>query len=79
MWHGQHLKPLAVWGSNPQERSGVQVQYALHNPSITCLDNATSRKGLDARQAAFANKQYKSHRKVGLPSEITQSLGAQDG
>jgi hypothetical protein len=42
------------------------------------LDNATSRKGLNARQAAFANKQYKSHRRVGLPSDIIKSLAIQD-
>jgi hypothetical protein len=28
------------------------------------------RKGLNAQQAALANKKYKSHRKVGLPSDI---------
>ena len=42
------------------------------------LDNMTSRKGLDARQAAFANKQYKSHRKVGTPNDIIWSLASQD-
>ena len=36
-----------------------------------------SRKGLDARQAAFANKKYKSHRRVGLPSDVIASLAAQ--
>ena len=43
----------------------------------TRLDNATSRKGLDACQAAFANKQYKSHRRIGLPSDIIKSLATQ--
>ena len=42
------------------------------------LDKMTSRKRLDAYQAAFANKQYKSHRKVGTPNEIIQSLASQD-
>jgi hypothetical protein len=38
------------------------------------LDNAPSRKGLDTQQAAFANKKYKSHRRVGLPSDIIASM-----
>ncbi len=42
------------------------------------LDNTTSRKGLNVRQAAFANKQYKSHQRVGFPSDIIDSLAAQD-
>ena len=29
-------------------------------------------------QAAFANKKYKSHWRVGLPSEIIESLLAKD-
>jgi hypothetical protein len=32
------------------------------------------RKGLNAQQAALANKKYKSHRKVGLPSDIITSI-----
>jgi len=32
------------------------------------------RKGLDARQAAVANKKYKSHRKIGLPGDIIASI-----
>src|ERR1700722_5338052 len=32
------------------------------------------RKGLDAQQTAFAVKKYKSHRRVGLPSEILASM-----
>ena len=36
------------------------------------------RKGLDARQAAVANKKYKSHRKIGLPSDIIASLATND-
>ncbi len=42
------------------------------------LDNTISRKGLNAHQAAFANKKYKSHQRVGLPSEIIESLSAKD-
>jgi hypothetical protein len=42
------------------------------------LDNATSRKGLNACQATFANKQYKSHQRVGLPSDIIESLATQN-
>jgi hypothetical protein len=42
------------------------------------LDNATFRKGLDTRQAAYANKKYKSHRKVGLPNDIKASIAAED-
>jgi len=38
------------------------------------LDNATSRKGLDMHQATFANKKYKSYRRVGLLSDIIASL-----
>src|SRR5260221_14134129 len=36
------------------------------------------RKGLDARQAALANKQYKSHRKIGLPKDIIKSINTVD-
>ena len=43
------------------------------------LDNMTSRKGLDTHQAAFANKQYKSHQRVGLPTNIIEALASQDG
>lgn len=32
------------------------------------------RKGLNAQQTAFAIKKYKSHRRVGLPSEILASM-----
>jgi hypothetical protein len=42
------------------------------------LDNTTSRKGLNAREAAFANKQYKSHRRVGLSADILASIKAKD-
>ena len=28
------------------------------------------RKGLDARQAAFAVKKYKSHRRIGVTAEV---------
>jgi len=28
------------------------------------------RKGLDARQAAFAMKKYKSHRQIGVTAEV---------
>src|SRR5260221_14791448 len=47
-------------------------------PHMHRLDNTTSRKGLNACQAAFANKRYKSHRRVGLPNDIIQSLAIQD-
>jgi len=49
------------------------IAYADH------LDNATSRNGLNVHQAAFANKQYKSHWRVGLASDITKPLTAQGG
>ena len=32
------------------------------------------RKGLDGRDAAVANRIYKSHQKIGLPGDITASL-----
>ena len=32
------------------------------------------KKGLDARQAAVAAKQYKSHRKIVLPADIIASI-----
>ena len=41
------------------------------------LDNALSRKGLDARQAAFTNRKYKSHHRVGLLADIITAI-AQD-
>lgn len=56
-------------------------RYACSNPvyaAQTTFDNTPSRKKLDAHQATFANKQYKSHRRVGLPSDIIESMAAQD-
>jgi len=41
-----------------------------------CLD--AYRKGLNAHQAALANKKYKSYQKIGLPSDVTPSVGASD-
>jgi len=38
----------------------------------------TYRKGLDVQQAAFANRKYKSHRRIGLPSDILTSLATVD-
>ena len=35
-------------------------------------------KGLDAHQTAFAIKKYKSHRRVGLTSEIVALMQASD-
>jgi len=32
------------------------------------------RKGLDAQQTTFAVKKYKSHRHIGLPSEILAAM-----
>jgi len=42
------------------------------------LDDNPSRKGLNVHQAAFANKQYKSHRRVSLPGDIIKSLAIKD-
>ena len=36
------------------------------------------KKGLNVRQAAVANKIYRSHRKVGLPDDIISSMHAND-
>jgi len=36
------------------------------------------REGLNAHQAALANKMYKSPQKIGLPSNVTPSVGASD-
>jgi hypothetical protein len=36
------------------------------------------RKGLNAWQAALANKKYKSHGKIGLPSDIIASIDVGD-
>jgi hypothetical protein len=36
------------------------------------------KKGLNARQAAVATKKYKSHRKIGLPSDIISSIPTND-
>ena len=36
------------------------------------------RKGLDACQAAVANKRYKSHQKINLPSDIIASIAIND-
>jgi hypothetical protein len=33
------------------------------------------KKGLNIKQATYANKKYKSHRKVGLPRDIIDSMG----
>ena len=38
-----------------------------------------SRKGLNARKAAFAVKKYKSHRTVGTAKEMKEFIAAQEG
>jgi len=46
--------------------------------SHACLCNGFSpAKGLDAQQTAFAIKKYKSHRRVGLATEVIQLMEAQ--
>ena len=42
------------------------------------LDKTITRKGLNARQAAYANRKYASHRRVGLPTDILASLAIED-
>jgi len=42
------------------------------------LDKTITRKGLNAHQAAYANRKYTSHRRVGLPSNILASLAIED-
>jgi len=42
------------------------------------LDKTITRKGLNTRQAAFANRKYASHRRVGLLSDIIASLDTED-
>ena len=61
------------------------MRIGMHTITLHCiayadhLDNTTSRNGLNAHQAAFANKQYKSYQRVGLPSDITKPPTAQGG
>ena len=52
-------------------------RYA-RTPHTHRLDNATFRKGLNMCQAAFVNKLYKSHQRIGLPSDLIESLATQD-
>jgi len=72
--------PLSRSADSSGKLGDTWMRIGTHNIASHThrLDNATSRKGLNARQAAFANKQYKSHRRVGLPSDIIQSLATQD-
>ena len=42
------------------------------------LDKTISRKGLNTCQAAYANRKYASHRRVGLPGDIIASLATED-
>jgi hypothetical protein len=42
------------------------------------VDDFVNRKGLDACQTAFTIKKYKSHRCVGLTSEIVALMQASD-
>jgi len=37
------------------------------------------RKGLDARQAAFAVKKYKSHRRIGVTAEVLACINNATG
>ena len=36
------------------------------------------KQGLDAKEAALANKKYKSHRKISLPSDIIDEIDTSD-
>ena len=42
------------------------------------LDKTISRKGLNACQAAYANRKYAFYRRVGLPGDIIASLATED-
>jgi len=44
--------------------------------SVANLIDDICSKGLDAHQTAFAVKKYKSHRQVGLPSDIVALMQA---
>jgi len=86
VWSRVWSSPACVtWGcALPLQACGGRVHLHLQSLAanvavINRLDNTTSRKGLNAQQAAFANRRYKSHRRVGLPGDIIQDLADQDG
>jgi hypothetical protein len=51
----------------------VHIQYICAQ-----LDKTIIRKGLNMHQAAYTNRKYASHRRVGLPSNIPASLAIED-
>jgi len=52
-------------------RIGAHLFASFQHPQKLIFSH---RKGLDVQQTAFAMKKYKSHRHVGLPSEILASM-----
>src|SRR5712691_7101509 len=62
--------PLSQSTNSSRKLGDTWTRIGMHNIALHThhLDNATSRKGLNVHQAAFTNKQYKSHWRVGLPS-----------
>ena len=48
--------------------TGVFLTFSSHFPYLQLT--FSSRKGLNAQQAAIATKKYKQHRKVGTTAEI---------
>ena len=60
--------------------SFLRLKHLLgtHN-DITPHSHHLDTKRLPEKKRTLANKQYKSHRRVGLPSDIIQSLATHDG
>ena len=57
-----------LYGCLPVREISKSIEYLL----------SPSRKGLNAREAAFAVKKYKSHRAVGTVKEIKEFIAAQE-
>ena len=73
--------PLSLSNVSSRKPGDIWVHIGMHTIMLLHMhhsDNATSRKKLNAYQAAFANKQYKSYQRVGLPNDIIRSLTSKD-
>ena len=72
---------LLQFASSSGKRGDILMRMSkcyAHMCVCAWLDKTIARKGLNTCQAAYTNQTYKSHRRVGLPSNIIASLAMED-